>query len=869
MESQGFALIFIDEQNKLNTSRRIMKFVEVLNELKMDSKSPGEGENCLNVLNDMKYKPDIIIVNIGHPFLEQIIETAKKVREHIPIILIYTSKTINELKKIEEKYELKFDLEKSKINVLEFRVLYEQIKSSTKFVTKSEENKRYSYIMQLGEGTSGTVHLLQDTEKNRKVAMKKIDTTDMKDSDKERVQKEVENMKSMNIPTFIEFYDFEDDNNNQKIYMEYGDQGTLENKIAKQKQEGKNFTDEEIFDYLIDILLALYALNKKGIIHRDIKSENILLKTEKIDNKEITVAKLSDLGLGRQIEGVTGAYTTCGTAYYVCPEIAAGEKKYTYNADIWSLGIVLYELITKNKPWFEPKMSTSEFFQFIVNTKYPPLPEKTDERLKYLVKIMLKKDPERRANIDDILTLDFMYEKTKNLVDKCHWENNETIKKILDELKTKIKPCYLFMEILSEKDVLLLRDIRKISEQTEGKDYGGGYFSKGYKNAKNGEDLLESYEDLKSNGEISYQGETPNNFLIELISKNILICISHTIKDISNEEEVNQFVENFMENPKSYMFKISFGDFDSSNKIDNQIFCNIKYPEDKKLNYLTLSQYILKLGKKLYNDYFKNQTMDIDNIIFDKNYILFKYGVTLFNECDIATIPYKDTKLKKTQDRLAFLLNLYQIMFLDYNFNTNLNNIKSKGGMLSFLSYDIGINYQFKNMTLNHLEIKHVIFRNNKPVPGSYLRLVYQSDKKCALLPNYDNHKTLLFLLDFNQDISLYNFKIFSEKECEAQIDEVALKFICDNISLMDEEELVISVHIKLIVKDFGDNNTPEIPEGFLHEILKILKTQRDLVSNSKKYKLKIKEEKLKETEYLNQKFLREIIDGNIKVSYA
>ena len=533
------------------------------------------------------------------------------------------------------------------------------------------------------------------------------------------------------------------------------------------------------------------------------------------------------------------------------------------------MGIVLYELITKNKPWFEPKMSTSEFFQFIVNTKYPPLPEKTDERLKYLVKIMLKKDPERRANIDDILTLDFMYEKTKNLVDKCHWENNETIKKILDELKTKIKPCYLFMEILSEKDVLLLRDIRKISEQTEGKDYGGGYFSKGYKNAKNGEDLLESYEDLKSNGEISYQGETPNNFLIELITKNILICISHTIKDISNEEEVGQFVENFMENPKSYMFKISFGDFDSSNKIDNQIFCNIKYPEDKKLNYLTLSQYILKLGKKLYNDYFKNQTMDIDNIIFDKNYILFKYGVTLFNECDIATIPYKDTKLKKTQDRLAFLLNLYQIMFLDYNFNTNLNNIKSKGGMLSFLSYDIGINYQFKDMTLNHLEIKHVIFRNNKPVPGSYLRLVYQSDKKCALLPNYDNHKPLLFLLDFNQDISLYNFKIFSEKECEAQIDEVALKFICDNISLMDEEELVISVHIKLIVKDFGDNNTPEIPEGFLHEILKILKTQRDLVSNSKKYKLKIKEEKLKETEYLNQKFLREIIDGNIKVSYA
>ena len=119
--------------------------------------------------------------------------------------------------------------------------------------------------------------------------------------------------------------------------------------------------------------------------------------------------KLSDLGLDRQIEGVSGAYTTCGTAYYVCPEIAAGEKKYSYNADIWSLGIVLYELIVKNKPWFDPKMSTAEFFQFVVNTKYPPLPENTDERLKYLVKIMLKKDLDRTPACEDFLAFDFFF----------------------------------------------------------------------------------------------------------------------------------------------------------------------------------------------------------------------------------------------------------------------------------------------------------------------------------------------------------------------------------------------------------------------------------------------------------------------------
>jgi serine/threonine protein kinase len=866
MESQGFVFLFIQEESKVNTGRRIMKFEEVLNTLKMEAKIPNENENCLTLINDMKYKPTLIIVNIGHPFLEQIIQTSQKVRQFIPIILIYTSKTFNELKKIEEKYGLKYELEKSKINILEFRVLYEQIKTSSQF-TQNEENKRYSYIMQIGSGTTGTVHLVHDTEKNRKVAMKKIDSSEMKDTEKERVQKEVENMKSMKIPTFIEFYDYENDNDTQKIYMEYADQGTLENKIAKMKNDGKDFTDEEIFDYLIDILLALYTLNKKGIVHRDIKSENILLKTDQINDKNVTIAKLSDLGLGRQIEGVSGAYTTCGTAYYVCPEIAAGEKKYSYNADIWSLGIVLYELIVKNKPWFDPKMSTTEFFEFVVSTKYPPLPENTDERLKYLVKIMLKKDPDRRPACEDILTLDFMYEKTVELIKKCNWTENETFKNILADLKSKTRQCYLFVNLLSEKNNLLLKDARKISEVTDGKDYKVGYFSKGYKNTKNGEDLLENINELKTQGEINYKEETPNNLLSEFLSKGIFQCVSHTINDIKDEEEINKFIEDFLEKPGDYVFKIPFGDFDSYSKIDNQKFTNIE-PE-KKIDFLILSQYILKTGLNLCKDYIKDQTLEIDNIIYDKRYIEFKYGISLFNDCDIADIPYKDSKLKKTLDRLAFLLNLYQIMFLDYTFNTNLNNIKTKGGVLSFLAYDIGINYQFKDMTLNHLEIKHVIFRNNKPVPGSYLRLVYQSDKKCTFLPNFENHKPLFFLLDFNQDITLFNFKVFLEKEVDAQLNDVTLKFILNNINLVDEEELVISSHIKLIVTDFGANNTADVPEGFLHEILKILKTQRDFLANNKKYKLKLGEDKLKELEYLNQKLVREIADGVIRVSYA
>ena len=80
-------------------------------------------------------------------------------------------------------------------------------------------------------------------------------------------------------------------------------------------------------------------------------------------------------------------------------------KRYDYNADIWSLGIVLYELIAKNKPWFDPKMSTSEFFQYVVEHKYPPLPENTDPKLKYLVKIKNKTINNEKLTTKEIIDL--------------------------------------------------------------------------------------------------------------------------------------------------------------------------------------------------------------------------------------------------------------------------------------------------------------------------------------------------------------------------------------------------------------------------------------------------------------------------------
>ena len=281
---------------------------------------------------------------------------------------------------------------------------------------------------------------------------------------------------------------------------------------------------------------------------------------------------------------------------------------------------------------------------------------------------------------------------------------------------------------------------------------------------------------------------------------------------------------------------------------------------------MIISQFVLKNGLDLYNQNIKNN-IEVEQLPSDKKYLNFLYGISLFSECNIFEIPYNE----KDHSRLAFLLNLYQIMVLHYAFNQYQNNCKAKGGLLSYFSHDIGINYQFKNLTLNNLELKHVVFRNNKPVPGSYLRLLYKSDKKCTILPEFNDLRPLLILNDLNKDISNFIFKIFNPKEVEHQLDDVSYKFIRLKITLSSEEELLISSHIKYIVKDFGANDTEQNPKEFLEFLIKLLKKNNDYLTkkDGKPYKSKITEEEYKSVSFLDKKLVDLVGKGSIKINYV
>ena len=213
---------------------------------------------------------------------------------------------------------------------------------------------------------------------------------------------------------------------------------------------------------------------------------------------------------------------------------------------------------------------------------------------------------------------------------------------------------------------------------------------------------------------------------------------------------------------------------------------------------------------------------------------------------------------------MAFFLNVYQIMLLHFAFNKYQNHCKKKGSILSFLTSEETINYQFKNFTLNNLEIKHVIFRNNKKIPGRVFRLVYQSDKKCQILPNFNSLKPLLILNDLNKDISGFIFKIFNEKEVEFQLDDITYKFIKLKIVLSSEDELLISSNIKNILKDFGETDIEQNPKEFLLFLVKFLEKEKELEI----YKSRINEED-KTISFLNRNFVNSLEKGNIKIIYV
>ena len=203
-------------------------------------------------------------------------------------------------------------------------------------------NDRYQIIKLIGEGGMANVYLAYDTILDRNVAVKVL-RGDLASDEKfvRRFQREALSASSLSHPNIVEVYDVGEDNGEYYIVMEY-----IEGKQLKEllKKRGK-LTTSEVVDIMLQITDGLSVAHDSYIIHRDIKPQNIMIL-------ENGLVKITDFGIAMALNStqLTQTNSVMGSVHYIPPEQASG-KGSTLKSDIYSMGILMYELLTGSVPY--------------------------------------------------------------------------------------------------------------------------------------------------------------------------------------------------------------------------------------------------------------------------------------------------------------------------------------------------------------------------------------------------------------------------------------------------------------------------------------------------------------------------------------
>jgi [calcium/calmodulin-dependent protein kinase] kinase len=206
----------------------------------------------------------------------------------------------------------------------------------------------------------------------------------------DNVEKEIEIMKKINSPYCVKLEEVIGDDEDDQVYiaLEYIKKGSLE--FIKNNTK---LTEKQICNYFRQTVLGIEYLHSIGIIHRDIKPDNLLIGED--DN-----LKISDFGISDIAKGADDMRkNTAGTNYFFCPESCLGKPYSGKKADIWALGVTLYNLLTDKYP-FNGKTHV-ELNTQITDTE-PEYYPSWDTSLIQLLKGLLDKDPSKRYDFGQI-----------------------------------------------------------------------------------------------------------------------------------------------------------------------------------------------------------------------------------------------------------------------------------------------------------------------------------------------------------------------------------------------------------------------------------------------------------------------------------
>jgi eukaryotic-like serine/threonine-protein kinase len=217
-----------------------------------------------------------------------------------------------------------------------------------------ETLSHYRIISKIGAGGMGEVYLAQDTKLDRKVAIKFLHEEFSKDADKlSRFVQEAKAASALNHPNILTVYEIGEVDGKNYIATEL-----IEGETLSRRLRGESMSLNSTLDVAIQIASALQAAHNAGIVHRDIKPDNVMIRPDGfVKLLDFGIAKLAeknrepiDEEAATAISAGTSPGMIVGTAAYMSPEQARG-KQVDARTDIFSFGVVLYEMLTKRHPF--------------------------------------------------------------------------------------------------------------------------------------------------------------------------------------------------------------------------------------------------------------------------------------------------------------------------------------------------------------------------------------------------------------------------------------------------------------------------------------------------------------------------------------
>jgi len=257
---------------------------------------------------------------------------------------------------------------------------------------------RYRVNKEIGKGASGIALLLESSSSiNERCVAKIMNLHSMTPKERQHVKNEIDCLGQCNHVNIIRHIETYADESNLVLLADYADGGDLALEIRARQKKNASFNSTDVACIFVQICLALDHIHQKGILHRDVKPANIFFTRR-------GMVKIGDFGFSKHYDETVSnqvGQTLCGTPYYLAPEMWLGER-YSKKADMWSAGIVLFEMMTLTRPFKSDTMTGLS--STIRAGAFPPIPAGTfDDDLIKACHMLLAVDPAARPEIREVL----------------------------------------------------------------------------------------------------------------------------------------------------------------------------------------------------------------------------------------------------------------------------------------------------------------------------------------------------------------------------------------------------------------------------------------------------------------------------------